>query len=138
MATNRVSQATATATSAFLPSRFTNGASWLISGLVILFLLVDGIMKVLRTDISVEATVDLGYPESQVAWIGITVLACTVLYAIPRTAVLGAILLTGFLGGAMATQVRLEEPSALFPAVLGVLAWTGLALRDERARMPFR
>lgn len=136
MATNRVSRATET--SASLPSTTTIRAGWLISAFVILFLLVDGIMKVLRTDISVDATVDLGYPESQVAWIGIAVLACTVLYAVPRTAVFGAILLTGFLGGAVATQVRLEEPSALFPAVLGVLAWTGLALRDERARRPFR
>ncbi len=112
MATNRMSQATGT--SAFRTSTITNRAGWIISGLVILFLLVDGIMKVLRANVSVDAAVDLGYPESQVAWIGIAVLAGAVLYAIPRTAVFGAILLTGFLGGAIATQVRLEEPAALF------------------------
>lgn len=136
MATNQVAQVTGP--SASLLATTTKRAGWLVSSLVILFLLVDGIMKVLRTDISIDATVELGYPEGQVAWIGIAVLACTVLYAIPRTAILGAIVLTGFLGGAIATQVRLEEPSALFPAVLGILAWTGLALRDSRARMLFR
>ena len=120
MATNRLSNATGTA--AFLPSTTTIRAGWLISGLVVLFLLVDGIMKVLRTDVSIEATVEFGYPQNQVAWIGLALLVCTLLYAIPRTAVLGAILLTGYLGGAIASQVRIEEPAFLFAALIGVLA----------------
>ena len=136
MATHRVSHAAAAP--AVVPSTVASRAGWLISGLVILFMLVDGIMKVVRTNISIDATVELGYPESQVAWIGLAVLICAVLYAIPLTAMLGTILLTGFLGGAIASQVRLEEPSALFPAALGILAWVGLALRDERARRLFR
>lgn len=105
-----------------------------ISGLLILFLLVDSVMKVLRADTSVEGTIELGYPESTVIWIGLALLIATILYAIPRTAILGAILLTGYLGGATATGVRLEDPWFLFRVVLGVLAWAGLALRDNRLR----
>lgn len=109
-------------------------AGRIISGLVVLFLLQDGLIKALNLDVAVDATVELGYPESVVIPIGVTLLACTVLYAIPRTAVIGAILLTGFLGGAIATQVRLEDPWFLFPAVLATLTWVGLALRDARVR----
>jgi hypothetical protein len=131
-----ISQHTSTSPTAHqaIPSIGMVRAGRIISGLVILLLLQDSLIKTLNLDFAVDATVELGYPESLVIPIGVTLLACTVLYAIPRTAVIGAILLTGFLGGAMATQVRLEDPSFLFPAVMAVLAWAGLALRDARVR----
>jgi hypothetical protein len=84
----------------------------------------------------VEATVMLGYPESTIVGMGIALLVSTVLYVIPRTAVLGAILLTGYLGGAVATHVRVGEGAfpVLFPVFFGVLIWGGLYLRDARLR----
>lgn len=106
-----------------------------ISGLVILFLLFDGAGKAAKERHSVEGTVELGYSEGLLPWIGLTLLVCTVLYAIPRTAFFGTILLTGYLGGATATQVRVEDAWFLFPFALGVLAWVGLYLRDERMRL---
>lgn len=109
-------------------------AGRIISALVILFLLQDALIKALNLDFAVDATVELGYPESLVIPIGVTLLVCTVLYTIPRTAVIGAILLTGFLGGAIATQARLEDPWLLFPAAMAMLTWAGLALRDARVR----
>jgi hypothetical protein len=108
-----------------------------ISGLVILFLLFDGSMKALRLDPAVETTVELGYPDRVVLWIGLALVVFTIIYAIPRTAIFGAILLTGFLGGAIATQVRVENLWFLFPLVLVVLVWTGLSLRDVRLRALF-
>lgn len=107
--------------------------SWIISGLIILFLLVDAVPKLLQLDFAIDATVDLGYPDNTVFWIGLMLLVCTILYAIPRTAILGAVLLTGYLGGAIATQMRLGENTwLLLPFVMGVLVWVGLALRDNR------
>ena len=115
------------------------GALWagrIISGLPVLFLLVDGIMKLVKPRVVVEATVQLGYPESVIVGIGVVLVACTILYLIPRTAVLGAILLTGYLGGAVATHVRVGGPvfPIIFAAILGVMLWGGLYLRDERVR----
>src|ERR1044072_5485206 len=115
------------------------GALWagrIISGLPVLFLLVDGIMKLVYPLVVVEATVQLGYPESVIVGIGVVLVACTILYLIPRTAVLGAILLTGYLGGAVATHVRVGGPvfPIIFAAILGVMLWGGLYLRDERVR----
>lgn len=106
----------------------------IMSGLVGLFLLFDGVMKLVKPEPVVTATVDLGYPESAITGIGIALLASTVLYLIPRTAVLGAILLTGYLGGAVATHVRVEQGafSVLFPVLFGVLLWGGLYLRSPR------
>ena len=104
-----------------------------ISALVILFLLVDGVGKVAKFVPYVEGTVKVGYPSSLVVPIGIVLLICTVVYAIPHTAVLGAILLTGYLGGATATHVRVGQPF-YFPIVIGVLVWAGLFLREERLR----
>lgn len=111
-----------------------------MSALVVLFLLVDGVGKVLRLETAVEGTVQLGYPEGLVVEIGIVLLSCTVIYVIPRTSILGAILLTGYLGGATATQVRVEDPWFLFPVLFGVLLWAGLFVRDARLRalMPLR
>lgn len=106
----------------------------IISGLVILFLLLDAAMKVLKLEAAMEGSVELGYPESVVFGIGLALLVSTILYAIPRTAPLGAILLTGYLGGATATQVRVESAWFVFPVVLGILVWAGLYLRDDRVR----
>jgi hypothetical protein len=108
-----------------------------ISALVVLFLLFDSAIKLMRLAPAVEGTAKLGYPESVVLPLGIVLFACTVLYAIPRTSILGAILLTGYLGGAVATNVRVGNPLfgyVLFPVYVGVLLWLGLLLRDVRLR----
>jgi hypothetical protein len=106
----------------------------IISAIPALFLLLDGVMKLIKPPIVVETTVQLGYPESAIFGLGIVLLACTVVYLIPRTAVLGAILLTGYLGGAVATHVRAGGSlfEILFPGIMGALVWGGLALRDAR------
>jgi len=100
----------------------------------VLFLLVDGAMKLVKPEVVVKATVELGYAETVIVPLGVVLLACTILYLVPSTAVFGAILLTGYLGGAVATQVRAGQgPFAiLFPVVFGVLLWGGLTLRDDR------
>src|SRR6266566_10163074 len=92
-------------------------ASRILAALSVLFLLMDGGMKIFKPPFVVEATVRLGYPESTIVGIGVVVLVCTVLYVIPRTAVLGAILLTGHLGGAVASNVRAGTPvfNVVFP-----------------------
>jgi hypothetical protein len=113
-----------------------------MSTLPALFLLLDGVMKLVKPDPIVKATVELGYPESVILGLGIVLTASTLLYAIPRTAVLGAILLTGYLGGAVATHVRVGGGAfpVLFPVCIGVLLWGGLVLRDARLRslLPLR
>lgn len=112
----------------------------ILGGLVVLFMLFDAVIKVLKLPAAVEGTVRLGYPASTVFPIGLVALACTVLYAIPRTSILGAILLTGYLGGATATQVRMENPWFLFSVAIGVLVWAAIFLRDNglRALIPLR
>ena len=111
-------------------------AGRILSALPVLFLLLDGVMKLVKPAFVVEATVQLGYPESVIVALGVILIACTILYLIPRTAVLSAILLTGYLGGAVATHVRVGGPlfSILMPVILGVMLWGGLYLRDERVR----
>jgi hypothetical protein len=115
---------------------------YVLSGLPALFLLVDGVMKLMKPDFVVEATVKLGYPESVILGLGIVLTVCTIIYLIPRTAVLGAILLTGYLGGAVASHLRAGDGPfpVLFPAVFGMLIWGGLVLRDARLRalVPWR
>jgi hypothetical protein len=111
-------------------------AGRIMSGLAALFLLWDGVMKLLKPAIVVKATRELGYPESDIVGIGIVLLACTLLYLIPRTSILGAILLTGYLGGAIASQVRAEASwfNVVFALVFACLVWGGLWLRDVRVR----
>ena len=106
------------------------------SGLAILFFLFDGVMKLVKPAVVVSSTVALGYPENEIVGIGIAVLACTILYAIPRTSVLGAILLTGYLGGAIASKVRIEAPlfDVVFALVFAAFIWGGLYLREPRLR----
>src|SRR5205823_411948 len=114
----------------------------IMSAIPALFLLADGVAKLFKPEPVVEATVRLGYPEGVILGLGIVLIACTVLSLIPRTAVLGAILLTGYLGGAVATHVRVGEGlfPVLFPVIVGTLLWGGLALRDARLRalLPLR
>jgi DoxX-like family len=108
-----------------------------MSALPVLFLLMDGVMKLVKPEPVLRATVQLGYPESVIFGLGIVLLVCVVLYVIPRTAVLGAILLTGYLGGAVATHVRVGDPlfsHILFPVYVAILVWGGLYLREERLR----
>ena len=112
-----------------------------ISTLAALLLLMVGVMDLAKPDFVVEGTTKYGYPESVIVPLGIVVIACVVVYLIPRTAVLGAILLTGYLGGAVATHVRAgENVSILFPVLFGALVWGGLVLRDAklRALLPWR
>ena len=108
-------------------------AGRIIGGLPALFLLTDGAMKLFKPDVVVEATKQLGYPESAIVGLGLVLLACTLLYLIPGTAVLGAVLLTGYLGGAAASQVRVGAPpfNVVFAVTVGVLLWAGLWLRDR-------
>ena len=108
----------------------------IVSYLPALFLLVDGVMKLVKPPVVVEATVNLGYPESVIVPIGVVLIVCTILYLFPATSVLGAILLTGYLGGAVATHVRVGEGlfSIVFPVIFGMLLWLGLYLRDARLR----
>jgi hypothetical protein len=109
-------------------------AGRIISVLVVLFLLFDSAIKVLKLAAAVDGTIQVGYPAGVVRPLGIVLLACVVLYVIPRTSILGAILLTGYLGGATATMVRLSNPLFWMPVAVGVLAWLGIFLRDERLR----
>jgi DoxX-like family len=116
-------------------------AGRIMSGLAVLFLLLDSVMKLLKLPVVVAGSIQLGYPESAVRGIGIVLLLCVVLYVIPRTAILGAILLTGYLGGAVATHVRVGSPlfsHILFPLYVAVLLWGGLFLRDVRVRAVLR
>jgi hypothetical protein len=114
----------------------------IISALVVLFLLFDGVTKVMKEAHVLAASAQFGFPERTVVGIGVLLLACTAVYVIPRTSILGAILLTGYLGGATATNVRAGDPlfETLFPVIFGVLVWGGLFLRDEplRALIPLR
>ena len=119
------------------PALLSNGKLWaggIITGLVVLFLAFDGVTKIIQVAPVVEASEKLGVPRSSLLGIGILLVACTTIYAIPQTAVLGAILLTGYLGGATAIHVR--AGSGAFPVVFsiafGVFVWVGLVLREPR------
>jgi hypothetical protein len=110
-------------------------AARVIGGLPALFLLVDGAMKLAKPAVVVDATIKLGYSESVIIPIGVVLLVCTILYLIRATTVLGAILLTGYLGGAVATHVRMEGLfSAVFPVIVGALIWLALYLCEPRLR----
>jgi hypothetical protein len=107
-----------------------------MSALPALMLLMDGIMKLVKPEFVVEATVKLGYPQEVIVPLGVVLSACAVLYLIPRTCGFGAILLTGYLGGAVASHVRAGDPAytVAFPIVFAALLWGGLVLRDNRLR----
>jgi DoxX-like family len=114
-------------------------AGYIVSALPVLALLFSASMKIANQDFVVEEFARLGYTDEVVVAIGIVELVCTLLYIAPQTAVLGAILLTGYLGGATATHVRLAEVFA-GPVVMGILIWLGLYLREPRLRalLPWR
>ena len=108
-----------------------------ISGTLLLFLLFDSVGKLLKVTPVLEGSARLGYPDSSIVGIGVVLLVCTVLFAIPKTSLFGAILLTGYLGGAVATHVRVGSPlwtHQLFPVYIGVLIWLALCLRNEKLR----
>lgn len=108
-----------------------------LSALAILFLLFDCSTKIARVRAAVDGMKQLGYPDGLLVPIGITLLICTILYAIPRTSALGAVLVTGYLGGAVATNVRSSLPLAgyiLAPVYVGIVVWLGLYLRNAQVR----
>jgi len=124
------------------PARFTGRV---LSGLVIVFLLFDGAIKLVPWPIVTETMDKMGYGSSEglSRSLGIITIVCTVLYAVPPTSILGAILLTGYLGGAIASHVRIGSPlfsHTLFGLYLGLMVWGGLWLRDRslRSQIPFR
>jgi DoxX-like family len=105
--------------------------------LAVLFLVFDSVIKVLKLPVAMDATTQLGYPASAVAVIGLIELVCLATYLVPRSAVVGAVLLTGYLGGAVASQLRAGNPlfsHTLFPLYVAALIWGGLYLRDGRVR----
>lgn len=110
-------------------------AGRILSGIAVAFLLFDAALKFVKTQPVIEATAQLGYPESTIVPIGVLLLIGVVLYVIPRTSVLGAIYLAGYLGGAIASHVRIGSPLAthvLFPIYVAAFVWGGLALRRPR------
>jgi len=112
-------------------------AGRVMSGLAIVFLLFDGVIHMMKIAPVVDGFAQLGYPVSLALGLGVLELVCVVGYLIPRTSVLGAILLTGYLGGAIAAQVRIGSPlfsTTLFPVYVALLIWGGLYLRDDRLR----
>ena len=128
MATNTQAQST---------SNKTRWTGRILSGLAVLFLLWDGTIKLLALTPVLEAFTRLGYPVSVAVGIGILELVCVAAYVIPRTSVLGAVLLTGFLGGAISTHVRVEDPfltHTFFPVYVAALIWGGLVLRNGELR----
>ena len=114
--------------------------SYVMSGLVILFMLFDSVMKFVKPPEVIEGTLALGFGAEHLTIIGTLGLICTVLYAFPRTSILGAILLTGYFGGAVATHLRLNNPlfsHTLFTVYFGILIWGGLWLRNTKLRELF-
>lgn len=111
-----------------------------LSALPILLLLLSAVMKLMKLPAVIEGFARYGYAENLIVAIGLLEAACTIIYAIPRTAVLGAILTTAYLGGATATNVRVGDPSWIMTVILGVLVWAGLYARETRLRglLPLR
>ena len=126
---------TPTAEAVHRPKKWVLWTGRILSALPILMMLVSATMKFMRPAQVVDSFVhQFGYPENELLILGVVELACALLYAIPRTAFLGAILVTGYLGGAIATHVRIGDPAFVSPLVLGIFAWAGLYLRDDRLR----
>jgi len=116
-------------------------AGIILSGIAVLFLLFDSAGKLLEVAPVVEGTAQLGYPQGVIQPIGAILLICLATYVIPRTAILGAVLLTAYMGGAIATHVRVGSPlvtHVLFPVYVAVAFWGGLFLRDGRLRLVLR
>ena len=112
----------------------------ILSGLVIAFMLMDGIFKLIQPQEVIESTVSLGYGEHHILTMGILGLLVTILYTIPKTSIVGAILMTGYFGGAIASNFRADNPlfsHVLFPVYLGIIAWGGLYLRNPLVKEIF-
>ena len=126
----------ASATQAAPTSKAMTWAGRIISGITVLFLIFDGVTKVMKVPQVMAASAKMGYPASAIVGTGITLLICVALYVIPQTSIFGAILLTGYLGGAVATHVFVRDPvfDTVFPIIFGVLVWGGLFLRDGQLR----
>src|SRR6266581_3705169 len=125
------------------PSKKALWTGRILSGLAVLFLTFDATIKILQLPAAVEGTSQLGYPTSVILGLGIVQIVCLAVYLVPRTAVLGAILWTGYFGGASATHVRVGDPlfsHVLFPTYVAALIWGGLFLREDRLRalLPLR
>jgi len=129
-------------------STTTNGVSskmslWtgrILTGLAVLFMLFDSVTKLMKVDAVVKASAQMGFSGAALTAIGAILLVCVVVYIIPRTSILGAVLITGYLGGAVATNMRIGAPllsNVLFPVYFGVLVWAGLYLREQRVRSLF-
>ena len=126
-----------TSTSSTTPSRKALWTGRIMTGLVAAFLAFDAIIKLVNIQPVIESAKQLGYPPSSVLTMGLLLLGSLIVYLIPRTALIGAVLLTGYLGGAIATHVRVENPlfsHTLFPTYVAALIWGGLYLRDRRVR----
>jgi hypothetical protein len=115
-------------------------AGRVISAIPVLLMVLSAVMKLIKAAPVVQGFPKYGYPESQIVIIGVLELLSCIVYLIPNTAVLGAILMTGYLGGATATNVRVGDPSYIMTVLLGVFVWGGLFFRDARVRalVPFR
>lgn len=119
------------------PSKKANVTGWVLSIMAILFLLFDSVGKFMKPEAVIKGTVELGYPESVLNGLGVVLLISTLIYTIPRFSFIGAILLTGYLGGAIASHVRLGNPlfsHILFPVYVALFIWVGLYLRNMRFR----
>lgn len=135
-----------TSQSSNLPFRKAGKKIWtgrIMSAFAVLFMLFDSITKLMKTPQVVEATANLGYPESMIPIIGLILLVLIILYVIPNTTIFGAILLTGYLGGAVASNLRIMSPlfsNTLFPIYFAIILWGGIYLRDDLIRefIPFR
>ena len=138
--------ATTTSHSVPVPSTAPRGQVWagrVLSGLAVLFLAGDTVFKLIASPEALKGTTELGWQASAVFVIGVLELVCLVAYLVPRTAVLGAVLFTGYFGGAIATHLRIDNPlftHVLFPVYIAAFMWGGLFLRDRalRAVLPFR
>jgi DoxX-like family len=107
--------------------------SYIIQGIVVLMFLMGAINNLFQTEMAVKGAMDMGYPESSVHYLGIVLFVSTVLYAIPKTKIIGAILLTDWLGGAVATHIIHHDPvfNMFFPVIFGIIVWGVLVLRDK-------
>lgn len=121
-------------TQAFPVSNKNLWAGRVISAIPVLLMLFAAFGKLIKATPVVQGMAQFGYPERLVSPIGILELVCTITYVVPRTTVLGAILLTGLLGGATATNVRIGDPTFIMPVAIGIMVWAGIFLRDARIR----
>jgi hypothetical protein len=121
-----------------MATRTASTIGWILTALVGSFLLFDGGARLAGFAPYVEGMTKFGYTASLAPWIGLTLLVSTLLMLVPRTAVLGSILVTGYLGGATATHMRIHDAWFLFPVVLGAISWLGLYLRNDKVRALLR